>query len=186
MEENLKELSDEALMNRYQLGDYSAFETLYLRHSGRILGFLKKKVAASVAEELTQEVFRKLHESRSKYNSQYPFLPWVFTITRNSLYDFFKLSETKVYNESSSSDILLGQLLADTVATDKFDLNLGEILKHLPTAQKRAIELRYLDEWSFEKIAFEMKTSQENVRQLVSRGIKSVRAKIQKGGPSGR
>lgn len=171
------ELSDEELMAHYQAGDFAAFEILYRRHSGKVFEYLKKKVTVDAAQELLQETFEKLHKSRGKYNSQYPFLPWLFTISRNTLFDFFKTAETKLFHSSSSSPVLLDNLVV-AVAESHSPHDLSQILEVLPQNQKRAIELRYLHDWSFEKIADDMKTSETNARQIISRGIKKLRATL--------
>lgn len=176
------ELSDEELMSFYQAGDFSSFEILYARHSGRVYEYLRKRVVPSVAQEVMQEIFEKVHRSRSKYNSQYPFLPWLFAISRNALADFFKLSESKVsYGVVSDSEAILGQL-TPAVAVESSPVDLSLALKTLPSGQRRAIELRYLQDWSFQKIASDMNTSPDNARQLISRGIKKLRSLAGRGG----
>lgn len=183
MEENVKQkLSDEELMSLYITGDFAAFEILYKRHSGRVFDYLKKKVSAETAQDLLQEIFAKLHKSRAKYNPQYPFLPWLFTVARNSLMDFYKLAETKLTKASNSSDELL-QNLPSVAVNEAGNVDLALLLADLPPNQKRAIELRYLEDWSFEKIASHMNTSEGNARQLISRGLAFVR-QFRKGGKS--
>lgn len=158
-------------MTLYQSGDYAAFECLYLRHSGRVYQYLKGKVATEVANDLLQEIFMKIHRSRDQYLSQYPFLPWLFTIARNQLTDYFKRSESKVIKIGIEPDLVAAEA---SLAAPEYDLSTA--LSSLPTNQRRAIELRYMNEWSFEKIAEEMKTTPENSRQIVSRGIKKIRS----------
>jgi RNA polymerase sigma-70 factor (ECF subfamily) len=175
--QNKNDLSDEELMVLYQGGDFAAFEILYRRHSGRIFEYLKKKVDITHAQELLQDTFEKLHRSRVKYNAQYPFLPWLFTISRNALLDFYKTAETKVLQSSSSAPILLDNLVA-VVADAQSPHDISAILSELPQNQRRAIELRYLHDWSFEKIASDMKISEINTRQLISRGIKRLRSAL--------
>lgn len=153
-------------MTLYKQGEYPAFEELYARHVAKVFDYLKKRVTIDVAQDLTQEIFLKIHKGRSQYLEQYPFLPWLFTISRNALYDYFKLTKTSdVFN--------FEQAISSEPASN--DLNLALALKGLPENQRRAIELRYLEEWSFEKIAKDIKTSPDNVRQLISRGLKKVR-----------
>ena len=177
-------LSDEELMSLYQNGDFSAFEILYGRHSGRVLGYLCKRVAPQIAHELTQEVFVKLHQSRSKYNSEYPFLPWLFTISRNRLTDFFRLNETKLASAViAESETQLAKLASAPAGSDSFNASLD--LSPLTSHQRRAIELRYLQDWSFEKIATDLQTSSINVRQIISRAIKKLKSRLKKGGNHG-
>lgn len=169
-------------MTLYQGGNYAAFECLYQRHSGRVFEYLRAKVSPQGARDLLQEVFLKVHRARMQYSSQYPFLPWLFTISRNAVVDFYRSSEMKNSRLTTSSEHVLDQLAAkssDSLTTSIHDL--ASVLGSLPETQKRAIELRYLSDWSFEKIAEEMKTSPENSRQIVSRGIKKIRSLL-KGG----
>lgn len=172
----LKDRSDEELMTLYQNGDYAAFECLYQRHSGRVFHYFKGKVSSEVAQDLLQETFMKIHRSRAQYQSQYPFLPWLFTVTRNNMNDFFKSADQNVIKIGIDECSLPLQVIP---ATSEHDLS--QAISGLPHAQRRAIELRYLNEWSFEKIAEEMKTTPENSRQIISRGIKKIRSFL-KGG----
>lgn len=171
--QKLNALPDEELMCLYQAGDPAAFELLYRRHSGRVYEYLKKKTTAENAGDLLQEIFERLHKSRDKYNPQYPFLPWLFTVSRNALFDFFRAAETKRTGDIDPDSLPARQEAVFDSASPK---EISEILSVLPDNQRRAIALRYLDEWSFEKIAENLKTSPENVRQLVSRGLKKLRS----------
>ena len=167
----LKDRSDEELMTLYQSGDYGAFECLYERHSGRVFQYLKGKVSLEAAKDLVQETFLKVHRFRHQYQPQYPFLPWLFTVARNSLHDFLKSADQKVIRIEIDSDSLPAKLLP--VASDH---DLSAALSGLPHIQRRAIELRYMNEWTFEKIAKEMNTTPENTRQIISRGMKKIRS----------
>lgn len=170
----LKDRSDEELMMLYQSGDYAAFECLYQRHSGRVFQYFKGKVSSEVAQDLLQETFMKIHRARAQYQTQYPFLPWLFTVARNNLNDFFKSADQNVIKIGIDADALPLQTFPETSEHD-----LSQAVSGLPHAQRRAIELRYLNEWSFEKIAEEMKTTPENARQIISRGIKKIRSLLQ-------
>lgn len=160
-------------MALYQTGDVAAFETLYLRHSGRVFAFLQRKTSPQSAGDILQEIFLKLHRSRHQYSVQYPFLPWLFAITRNALVDFVRLNETKVAQGSVAEIELHAESSQPSAAwTDE----LTAALKTLPANQRRAIELRYLSDWTFAQIAADMKTSPINARQVISRGIKKLRS----------
>lgn len=178
------EKSDEELMELYQKGDFMAFETLYIRHSPRIYEFLKKKTSTDIAHDLMQEVFAKLHKSRKTYNPQYPFLPWIFTVVRNTLTDFYKKNESKmVLSSSSIENHNIEALLAtqeNLMQDNKIGQDISHILMALPEQQRQVIELRYLQEWSFEQIANELQTSPENIRKIVSRSLKKMRSLILK------
>ena len=171
LNEHYSEKSNEDLMNLYQTGDYSAFEVLYQRTSGRIYQYLKKRVSSEIAQELLQEIFIKLHKARGQYSQKYPFIPWLFTISRNTLIDYYKSARlVSPISNSNQTDILS---INNDFQTN--EINISTTLNLLPENQRQAIELRYLNDWSFEKIADIIKTSPVNVRQLISRGLKRLR-----------
>lgn len=172
-------LPDEELMGLYQASDYIAFEILYKRHSGRLYQYLRSKVGMETAQELLQDTFARIHKSRDKYNPQYPFLPWIFTIARNILFDYFKKAETQTRQKSfdqESIELSSQSELSDFGSADQLE----GALAILPDAQKRALKLRYLDDWSFERIAKEFETSPQNARQLISRGLRKVKSSLEK------
>lgn len=171
MQKITSQTTDEELMHLYLQAHTPAFNELYTRHAGRLLGYLKKKVSTEIAEDLVQDVFARMHAAKHTYNESYLFLPWIFTIARNTLLDYYKRAETRVASASQ-------ELNEDIATTDTaVDLDTAALLQVLPPQQKRIFELRYLNEWSFEQIANETSLSESNVRKIISRGIKSLKMK---------
>lgn len=163
----LSKKSDEELMIAYQLGKADAFEELYQRYSGRVLGYLRRKASSeALAKDLFQATFLKVHRYRSRYNASLPFAPWLFTICRNELLDSLKKSSVK--NETLMAEV---EEPLPSMTTSDLDVDLSS----LPEAQRRALEFRYSQDFSFEEIAASLKTSPANARQLVSRAIRSLR-----------
>ena len=173
----LSDQSDEELMVLYQNGAESAFQLLYARHAAKILGYVQAKIKnTEKAHDIFQEIFVKIHRSKHLYNKNLPVLPWIFTITKNTLID----SVRKNKNESMQTEF------ADTLHSLPEDtsrgLELGGILHGLPPPQKQALELRFFEEKTFAEIALVLNTSPLNVRQLVSRGLKRLRNFVNEGG----
>lgn len=164
----LNEQTDEQLMTGYRMGDEGAFAVLYERHSSKIYGYLRAKTSSdSMAREIFQVTFMKLHATRDRFRPDLPFLPWLFSICRNELID------TMRKNGRNLEDAMewLPEAAAQTVESEPSEVSLD----HLRGAQKKAVEMRYQEELSFEKIATRLGTSPANARQLVSRGIKALR-----------
>ena len=83
--------TDEELMVLYQNGSEAAFQILYDRHSSKIFGFISSRISnKETANEIFQDVFIKIHKSKQLYNKSLPLLPWIFTITRNAVFDYAK------------------------------------------------------------------------------------------------
>lgn len=169
-------------MRLYQDGDEMAFEILYIRHSTKINSFLIKKVGdGALASDLLQETFYKLHQSRNTYNSNFPFLPWIFTITKNVLFDNLRKVKKRVQAIPLNEEIL--NQSTEQIEEEKIEI-LESALNSLTENQKKALTLRYLDDWSFEAIAQTLNTSTSNSRKLVSRGVMSLKEIFSKKGES--
>lgn len=175
------DLADEQLMALYQKGDEGAFKALYERHSSKVFGFLKSRIwNEQKVNDVYQEVFIKIHKSKHLYNASLPLLPWIFTVTKTVMID--ELRKEKSVN-------LIGDDKLDEIAAPVEDSgdNLSEatgFLAKLPKVQKAAVEMRYLDNQTFEQIAESLKVSPGNARQIISRGVKRLRELISEGGKS--
>lgn len=167
----LTELSDEELMVMYQAGSNDAFKVLYARHSQKIYGYLRGRVwNDALAAELYQDAFLKLHKSKHLYNKTLPALPWIFSVTKSVLID--GLRKEKRANRDKEDTVIETSL---TEIAPAFG-NAADLLAQLPANQRKVMELRYIDEKTFEEIATLIDTSAENVRKIVSRAIAKLKS----------
>lgn len=161
-------------MSAYADGDAQAFEVLYDRHKGRLLGYLYSKLRdRDEAEEVFQIVFAKLHTARDRYREDIPFLPWIFAIARNALIDHVR--RNLVYRKNLIFD---DKLLVTAVAVETPDTSVGDTIAEVSTLsprQREVLELRFDQDFSFDDIAVRLETSSSNVRQIVSRTIRQLR-----------
>ena len=164
-------------MERYKDGSMEAFEELYSRHKGKVYGYLAKRVNNRFdRDEIQQNVFLKLHRSRQKYNSSFPFLPWLFTLCRNVLIDFMRSKEAKEGRLLQDGGIIDGLPSAEDKGSG-IDV-LAPVMSKLNEEQKEAIKMRYGEDFSFEGIARKLNTSVPNARQKVSRAVKKLRGLV--------
>ena len=129
-------------MLAYRHGDAGAFETLYKRHRGALYRFVLRSLhQRSAAEELFQEVWIRVIESRSRYAPQARFTTWLYTIAHNLLVDHWR-----------KKGLALASLDAEDVAVESANParqaeareSLGRLLKAieaLPAAQREAFLL---------------------------------------------
>lgn len=83
--------ADEELMLAYRNGDAGAFEALYRRHRTRLYRFVLRSIRSpGVAEELYQEVWMRVIESRGTYVPKARFTTWLFTIAHNRMVDHWR------------------------------------------------------------------------------------------------
>lgn len=165
--------TDEELMEMYQKGSEPAFRVLYERHAGKVLGFIKSRIKnEEIASDIFQEVFSKFHKSKSLYKREYRVLPWIFVITRTAIID--SLRKEKKFERVESN---LNEFSQDLDAASGISAITDHFTK-LEQKQRQVLEMRYVEDKTFENIAAELGTTEMNVRQIVSRGIKRLKQLI--------
>lgn len=171
MDNPFSHLSDEQLMLRYQEGENMAFDILYSRHKDKIYTYLTKRVHdRNEVDDLFQRSIMKFHKSRSLYKKNYSVLAWMYTITKSEFLDYLK-------RPKRSFEAIDENLSLSTDIENEFEeINLKNE-KSLSENERMAIEERYFSEKEFIEIAERLKTSEPNIRKLISRGIKKLRVK---------
>lgn len=146
----------------------AAFERLYQRHAGKVFGYLLRRLSdRNVAKDLFQTAFLKLHKARRRYDSTYPFLPWLFTITRRALIDHYRKQGAEPKSVEISPEI---------AAAESPPVSLPSLVG-LTGDQREAIRLRFGNDLPFDEIAQKLKTSPVNVRQILSRAVRKLRGR---------
>ena len=159
-------------MLAYQFGDEHAFVELYNRYAPKIYGYLRSKLLNdSQVNDVFQLTYLKLHKSKVLYNSSLPFSPWIFTICRNELIDFFR--KQRISHEPFDENTL--EVQVDLLTEDR-DVDLSKLSQD----QQTALKMRYYNDATFEEIANTLNTSPTNARQIVSRSIKYLRSFYEK------
>jgi RNA polymerase sigma factor (sigma-70 family) len=166
--------TDEKLMRAYQLGESRAFETLYHRYSPKVYGYVRGRMRdPGAADDVFQAVFMKLHQSRNLYDTRCAFAPWLFTIARTVLIDHMRKAGRN--EETPVEDIeALAEPVEMNVSTGSSAL--GVDMSVIPERQQQILAMRYQDDLSFEEIAEKLSTTPANIRQLVSRAVRRLKA----------
>lgn len=162
--------TDEELLAAYRSGDAEAFEELYRRHSGKVYAYLARRLGPhEQPDEVFQKFFLKLHQCRAQYAPPRPALPWMFTVLRTTLVDHVRGLARQGRALAELGDIALASGPGEAAEP------LEERLAGLDERQRRALRWRFFEDWSYERIAGALGSSQQNARQLVSRALKRLR-----------
>jgi RNA polymerase sigma-70 factor (ECF subfamily) len=162
-------MTDESLMIAYQKGSEEAFNRLYEKYSSMVYGFIKKRLRDSEADDFYQKVWRHLHEKRDLYREQ-PFLPWFFVLIRHLLIDEYRTLGRK--KERPMPDEYIDRMYEKSTGTPE---EVEELLKKLPPESAELVRKYYLEEVSYEELEKESGLSQTNLRQRLSRAVRSLR-----------
>ncbi len=138
------EAPDEQLMLAYQGGDAGAFQALYTRHKGPLYRFMQRSVREhGLVEELYQDVWMRVIESRARYAPTAKFTTWLYTIAHNRMMDHFRRHSLRAVDASEDAQALGEAMPArsgeqpENVAETRADLRrLAEAIAALPHAQR--------------------------------------------------
>lgn len=80
--------TDEELARAYADGDESAFDELFARYRRPIFSYAYRMVGSrAYAEDLSQEVFLRVHNRIATFEPRSRFAAWIFTIASNACLD---------------------------------------------------------------------------------------------------
>lgn len=180
--------SDEDLLLAAAAKDGDAFEAFFRRHAPSVLGFFASRVDdPEIAADLMAETFAGAVLGLRRFRRRpEPATSWLFAIARNKLYDHYRREAV----QRSAMD----RLGVERRALDDADLarieqlsavaDLGVLVRDglmtLPDDQRRAVEAHVVDERSYREIAAEDGTSEAVVRKRVSRGLQTLRKRLER------
>jgi RNA polymerase sigma-70 factor (ECF subfamily) len=174
-------------MLAYGGGDAGAFETLYRRHRGPLYRFLLRQVSdAATAEELFQDVWMRVIDSRERYQPRAKFTSWVYAIAHNRLMDHYRASgRSRFLSQEEAADALDGLPSADIPAEALIDMKrsaerLLAALANLPEAQREAFLLQQEGELSVEEIGAATGVNRETAKSRLRYALAKLRIELSK------
>jgi RNA polymerase sigma factor (sigma-70 family) len=165
----------------------SHFERFYRHHAESLLVFFARRTLdADLALELTAETFAIAYAKRAKFRGTSPeqAAAWLYAIARNQLNRFHRsgaisrryLSRLGLEApDYTDSDLERVEKLADL---DGLRHEVGALFDHLPRRQRVAIQLRVVEERSYDEVAARLSISEDTARARVSRGLRTLRSQL--------
>ena len=159
-------------------GNENAFEKIYQLYSPRLYGKLLKLVKSeSHAKEILQDVFMKLWEHRNSIDPEKSFRSYLFKITENKVYDFFR----KAAREKNMEAQLISLSTANYNVIDEFisgDENLAKLqqaIELLPPQRQLVIRLCKLEGKSYKEVSELLGISVSTISDHIVKGTKTIR-----------
>ena len=162
------EVTDEALMIRYQRSDRTAFALLVRRHQTALFNFaLRQLRTPALAEDVVQEAFVRVVQNAVDFKHEARFTTWLYTIARNLCIDQLRkraLRRHPSLDEARSGEDgdgpTLGEQTADTRASVEREVTGAEIkvriaraVETLPEEQREVFLMREVANLPFKEIA---------------------------------
>ena len=155
--------------------DPARFADLYERHFHRVYAYVARRASSRAeAEDVTSEVFEHALTHLRKFEWRgVPFLAWLFRIAANALADRWRRASRDSYEPPPD--------VPDGREAEEIEQRamLFQLVDRLPDAQRRVIEMRFVDERSIREIAAALDRSEGAVKQLQLRALETLRKHLE-------
>ena len=159
--------SDEELMLAFKSGDAPAFDALFARYKDPIYGFVRRRVGdPGRAEEIAQDVFVALVQSRNGYEVRASFRTYLYRIAMNRI--------ASEHRKKKETDELPAEPAADG-GDPAVVAQVQEALAQLEPEQREIVLLREYDGLSYDQIAQLLKIPVGTVRSRLFRAKLALR-----------
>lgn len=180
---------DARCMTAWISGDTSAFDALHTRYRDRLWRYVRRSVSdEEQARELYQDVWTKVIDKRTDWQSSGRFVGWLFAIARNRLIDHHRAQErAPSLSPDIDVDVDGGVELpgVDSIARPLSPERRAELaadadriqwaLNQLPLAQREAVLLHHVAGMTLDEIGATTGTKREAIKSRLRYGINRLR-----------
>ncbi len=167
----------DALIARCLLGDQVAWEQIVRQHWRKVFNLAYKFVGRhDEAEDLTQDIFLKIFKALHTFDRRANFQTWLISISRNLCIDHYrsvrKERETMARDVDASMLTPVSRERGPYRQLEDSDLQrqIRLALEELAPALRQAVELRDLQELSYQEIADQLGLPEGTVKSRINRG----------------
>jgi len=180
-------MDDQKIIREYLAGDERAYGTLLKKYLKPVYNFLRQMVGdPAVLDDLTQDTFIKAWKNIRKFDQKRNFKTWLFTIAKNTAYDYFKKKKTIPFSaffdeegKNPLENMATDQILSDEILERKdFAQELEKILELIPRDYKIVLVLHYKEDFSLAEIAQILNEPYNTVKSRHSRALLAIRKVI--------
>lgn len=169
----------EVLMKKAQNGDSSAYSELFTTITPIIKSYLFKKISdQSAIEDILQEILISIHKASNTYDTERPFLKWMFSIVFFRVNDYLR----KYYRNPLKGSLDISTISEfDSIGDVTFEENISEyidvLMKDLPEKQKTIVTMMKLEGHSAEETGEKLNMSVSAVKVSAHRAYKTMAIK---------
>ncbi|MFV0270528.1 MAG: RNA polymerase sigma-70 factor [Macellibacteroides fermentans] len=175
---NVNAKSDKELVSLLIKGDESAFCDLYVRYKDRLWVFSFSLLKSEdETNDIVQEVFINLWESRVFLNSELSFSSFLFTIARNRILNYFRDIdiEARIKNKILVQSEPFEDKVESEIVYEEYVVILKKAIENLPPQRKRIFNLSRIDHFTHKEIAEQLDISVYTVQEHISESLRFIR-----------
>ena len=173
-------MPENELISSLKKGSHEAFNNLYNLYWKHIYNFCRLYVSKENAEEILQEVFIKIWIKRSLLDENKNFKGYLFIITRNELFEWFRKKEISDYQILPLISILeeSSDNMEEEVSTGDLRSYIDGLILKLPSKSRIIFNLSRNLHLTNQEIAEKLHISVKAVEAGITRALKILRENI--------
>lgn len=165
----MTETSDEQLMLAFANNDAQAFDTLYYRHKDAVYRyFLRHTGNTEICQELHQDLWMKIINSKKKYQVKAKFNTWLYTLAHNRLVDWYRRNKLEQQSFLATEDEQQNGVThwnpENELQTRRLAKKLKECISKLPFEQREIFILHQEAALTLPVIADMLKEATEKIK----------------------
>jgi RNA polymerase sigma-70 factor (ECF subfamily) len=173
-----KQVTDEELALEMASGSRAAFEELVCRYSPRLFHFLRHRLSSNQdIEDLIQDTFLKAFRNIDRYNPEYKFSTWLYTVAVRLAISHYRANRPKDLSSIPNHNPLDPQ---EILTRKDQSQKIWACAKSLHKKQYEALWLRYMEDLSVREIATVLNKTQVQIRVLLHRARLNLGKKLNK------
>ena len=173
-----KQVTDKELAVEVASGSRAAFEELVCRYSPRLFHFLRHRLSTDQdIEDLIQDTFLKAFRNIERYNPEYKFSTWLYTVAMRLAISHYRANKSK---DLSSIPNPMPLDPEEIVTRKDQSQKMWALAKSLHERQYEILWLRYMEDMAVKEIALVMNKTHVQVRVLLHRARLNLGKKLNK------
>lgn len=172
--------SDEELMLAFAKNDSDAFEQLYVRYKDALYRyFLRHLGNENICQELLQDLWMKIINSKENYQVTAKFKTWLYTLAHNRLVDWYRRNnlETKAFENNTGDDVdgINNWNPDDELQTKRLSKELNIAISKLPFNQREVFLLHQESGLTLPEISKMLDEGIEKIKSRYRYAVKKLR-----------
>jgi len=155
---------DDVLVQQAIGGKEQAYSQIVEKYERALYYHILKMVRnKEVVEDLVQEAFVKAFDNLNSYNTNYAFSTWLYRIATNHTIDYLRKKKLKTLSINESVKTREGEMKMELpdedFQTDRQVMHkqrkkiIEEAIENLPSKYRKVIQMRHMEEKSYQEIA---------------------------------
>lgn len=167
---------DDSLLQRAVRGETASFTELVRRHRPWVCRLLSAMTSdPETAEDLTQEVFTRLHRHAGSYKGRGQFIAYLKQLALNVGRSYLRrIPGVTLVAWDEQTGPLEGDLL-EAILTKQVQAQVRASVEALPPDQREAVLLHYFGGWTIPEIAARVQCPEGTVKSRLFHGVRKIR-----------